>query len=119
MDETPFYYDHLQKRTIDFVGNNSITTLNTGADKSRFTVVVTIAANGESLKYYVILRGLKNVPAVFRQYPNPFPNVVVAVSQSGTMDENLNDGLPSSHFTTIFKWKESRIDYGRIQSSFH
>jgi hypothetical protein len=89
MDETPFNYDHLQKRTIDFVGNNSVTTLHTGADKARFTVVVTIAANGESLKYYVILRGLKNVPHVFHQYPNPYPNVVVAVSQSGTMDETF------------------------------
>ena len=89
MDETPFYYDHLQKRTLDFVGNNSITTLNTGADKARFTVVVTIAASGESLPYYVILRGLRNIPSAFRQHPTPFPNVVVAVSQSGTMDETL------------------------------
>lgn len=56
LDETPFWYDHMEKRTIDFVGNNSVTALHTEADKSRFTVTVTIAANGELLHFYVILK---------------------------------------------------------------
>jgi hypothetical protein len=50
---------------------------------------VTIAANGYLLPFYIILRGLKNIPAVFRQYPNPYPNCIVAASSSGTMDEVL------------------------------
>jgi hypothetical protein len=57
MDETPFYFDQLEKRTIDLVGAKSVDVHNSGNDKSRFTVVVTSVADGTLLPFFVILKG--------------------------------------------------------------
>lgn len=88
MDETPMYYDLLESRTIDFVGSNSVDVVHSGNEKKRFTLVVTISADGRLLPFYLILRGLKNIPSVFKT--NPLPNnIVLTVSESGTMTSEL------------------------------
>jgi hypothetical protein len=51
------------------------------ADKSRFTVVLSISGDGDLLKALVIFRGLKKVPKC--AIPD---NVAVVVNMSGTMD---------------------------------
>jgi hypothetical protein len=62
MDESPFYFDKIAKRTIDIVGSKSIDVNTSGNDKNRFTVTVTISADGTLYPFYVILRGLKEIP---------------------------------------------------------
>jgi hypothetical protein len=57
----------------------------TGHLKSRFTTVLTIAANGYRLPSYLILRKLKKTPKNLIVNPN----VVVTVSDSGFMDSEL------------------------------
>ena len=56
MDETPTYIDMVTNRTIDIRGAKSIEINHTGQIKSRFTVVLIIAANEFRLPTYVILR---------------------------------------------------------------
>ena len=58
MDETPVYFDHLEKSTMEFTGTKSVDVHLTGNEKSRFTVVITITASGKLLPFYVILKGL-------------------------------------------------------------
>jgi hypothetical protein len=83
-DETPCWFDMVGKMTIDFKGTKSIDLVTTGHDKTRFTVLLTIAANGYCLPAYVVFRGLKKVPNC--AVPE---NVIVNVNESGTMDRRL------------------------------
>ena len=84
MDETPCYMDMTGTTTLDFVGAKNVDTQHTGHDKARFTTVLCISASGRILKGYIILKGLKRVPAV--QLP---PNVILTVSMGGSMTQDL------------------------------
>jgi hypothetical protein len=70
--------------TIDFKCTKSIDLVTTGHVKTRFTVLLTIAANGYCLPAYVVFRGLKKVPNC--AVPE---NVIVNVNESGSMDRRL------------------------------
>lgn len=59
MDESPFYFDMSHNKTVDAVGRKSIEVVNSGNDKTRFTVTVTVAASGHVLPGYLIFRGMK------------------------------------------------------------
>jgi hypothetical protein len=83
-DETPVYFDMLNPRTIEFKGSKSVDLITTGQTKTRFTVLLTIAAHGLVLKGYVVFRGLKNVPNC--RIPD---NITVSVSDSGSMNKHL------------------------------
>ena len=83
-DETPIWFDMVGRTTIEFVGTKSIDLLTSGHDKTRFTVLLTIAAHGLCLDAYVVFKGLKKVPSC--RIPS---NVVVNVNESGSMDRNL------------------------------
>ena len=83
-DETPCWFDMVGKMTIDVKGTRSIDLITTGHDKTRFTVLLTIAANGYCLPAYVVFRGLKKVPNC--AVPE---NVIVNVNESGSMDRRL------------------------------
>jgi hypothetical protein len=83
-DETPVYFDMLNPKTIEFKGSKSVDLLTTGQTKTRFTVLLTIAAHGLVLKGYVVFRGLKNVPNC--RIPD---NITVNVNESGTMNKQL------------------------------
>jgi hypothetical protein len=61
MDETPTYIDMLANRTVDIKGTKTVELHHTGHLKSRFTTVLTIAANGYRLPSYLILRKLKKI----------------------------------------------------------
>ncbi len=87
-DETPYDFDMTGNKTVDFVGAKSIEVHTTGSDKVRFTLVVSIVANGLVLLAYVIWRGLKKVPAIFKTIPIP-SNIVMTASESGTMNSVL------------------------------
>ena len=75
MDETPTYIDMLANRTVDIKGTKTVELHHTGHLKSRFTTVLTIAANGYRLPSYLILRKLKKTPKNLIVNPN----VVVTV----------------------------------------
>ncbi len=83
-DETPMWFDMVGSKTLDFIGTKTVSLVTTGHDKTRFTVLLTIAANGNFLKAYVVFKGLKKAPNC--EIPS---NVVVNVNESGTMDRHL------------------------------
>ena len=72
------------RTTVDFVGARSIEAKTSGNEKKRFTVCLTIAANGRLLPAYVLFQKLKKVPKV--TLPS---NVLINVNESGTMIESL------------------------------
>ena len=74
----------LNKKTIDVVGTKTVDLLNSAHDKNRFSVVITVNANGEILPAAVILRGLKKVPNC--AIPD---NIRVYFNESGTMDSTI------------------------------
>ena len=84
MDETPAYFDMLDTQTIDFIGTKTVDLLNSGHDKNRFSLVITIASDGVLLPIGVIFKGLKKVPKCIIP-----ANVFVYVNNSGTMDGNI------------------------------
>ena len=60
-DETPAYFDMLNSKTIEFVGAKSVDLITTGHDKTRFTVLLTIAASGLCLNANFVFRGAKKM----------------------------------------------------------
>uniref|UniRef100_A0A914VVY5 DDE-1 domain-containing protein n=1 Tax=Plectus sambesii TaxID=2011161 RepID=A0A914VVY5_9BILA len=84
MDETPCYFDMTRDSTLHFKGSKNVNGCDTGSRKSRFTVALTVCADGHIAKALVIFRGLKKVPKV--KAPK---NIVVLASLSGTMDTNI------------------------------
>jgi hypothetical protein len=75
MDEKPTYIDMAADRSIVFINKKSIAFNHTGHLKSRFTVVLTKAANGYRLPTYIILRKLKKPPKVEKTNNNLIINV--------------------------------------------
>lgn len=84
MGETPTYIDMTENRTSEEAAAQT-ENKQTGHLKSRFTTILTIAANGYRLPTYVILRKLKKPPA----YLELNPNIIVNVSESGFMSSEL------------------------------
>ena len=56
MDETLAYFDMLDTQTIDFISTKTVYLLNSGHDKNRFSLVITITSGGLMLPIVVILR---------------------------------------------------------------
>ena len=61
MDETPAYYDLVPTRTLETIGSMTVDMLNSGHDKTRFSLIITIRANGILLLIGIIFKGLKKV----------------------------------------------------------
>ena len=84
MDETPIYFDMPGAHTIHKKGSRQVHIRSTGAEKRRFTVILTCTAAGDMLPPMIIFRGkraLKNlrIPA----------GVVVTVQSKGWNDAAL------------------------------
>ena len=84
MDETPVYIDMPHNRTMHPVGDKTIDMATSGHEKTRFTVTITVSADGRVWPAFMILRGLKKIPKV-----NLPSNVILAVAKSGSMDWHL------------------------------
>ena len=84
MNETPVYVDMPHRRTIHPKGDKTVDMVTSGNEKTRFTVVITASADGRIWPGFMILRGLKKIPKCY--IPS---NIVLVVSDSGTMDEQL------------------------------
>ena len=87
MNETPVWYDMPSGRTLEFAGAETVDIKTTGNEKNRFTTVVTVTTNGTVLFAYIIFGNLKRVPNE-KKVKCP-ANVVLAVNESGSMDEDL------------------------------
>ena len=57
MDETPIYLDPAVTRTLESVGARTVDVVNTGCQKSRITLVVTISSDGQLLPGYLLFKG--------------------------------------------------------------
>ncbi len=62
MDETPCYFDMASDKTLHFKGDKNVEGVDTGNQKSRFTVVLCSSASGFFVKSMIIFKGLKKVP---------------------------------------------------------
>ena len=62
IDEAPAYFDMLSSNTLEFIGSKTVDLINTGHDKTRLTLIITIGADGKLLPIGVIFKGLKNKP---------------------------------------------------------
>ena len=84
MDETPTYIDSTSNRIVSRKGATSVEVLHTGNDKSRFTSVLSIAADGTRLPTYIILKKLLKIPNVKMS-----SNIVLNRSDTAFMDNHL------------------------------
>ena len=66
------------------VGERSVSIRTTGHDKGRFTVILAALADGRKLKPFVVFKGVRAIPEL-----SHVPNVVVALSRNGWMNEAL------------------------------
>ena len=98
MDETPCYMDMSSDTTLDFIGNKNVDGVNTGHDKSRFTVVLCFCADGRIINTMMILKGPVNVPRV--DVP---ANIRLYASKGGSMNEKLMHDWIRSVFCSILQ----------------
>ena len=84
MDETPLWLDMPGETTISRVAERSVSVRTTGHDKSRFTVILAAMTDGRKLKPFIVFKGVCTIPELSR-----VPNVVVALSWNGRMNEAL------------------------------
>lgn len=69
--------------TIDKVGVKDVTILTTGHEKQRLTVMLSARADGRKLAPYIILKRIRRMPELERQ----FPMLKIAYSSNGWMNE--------------------------------
>ena len=81
MDETPVFIDMPHRRTIHPKDDKTVDMITSRNGKTKFTVTLTVSADGNVWPAFIILRGLKKNPKCLVP-----PNVVLTVSNSGTMD---------------------------------
>ena len=61
MDEVPVSFDHPSSRTVNVKGAKEVSLSTTGHEKSNFTVILSVTANGQKLKPLVIFKR-KTIP---------------------------------------------------------
>ena len=59
MDETPIYHDMLAITTVTEKDAKSVVMKTTGRDENRITAILTVKANGENCKTYVVFPAAK------------------------------------------------------------
>ena len=65
MDETPVYMDVLPHKTVNEKGANIVLIKSTGHEKSRYTVVLALMADGKKLPPMIIFKRKTNPPGNF------------------------------------------------------
>ena len=113
MDETPLYMDMPHNTTLAERGTQSIEVVTSGNEKSRFTVCLTITADGRMLPAYILFKNLVKVPKV-----NCPDNVVINVNKSGTMNEFLICGYLQKILKTEVSGKECVLLMDEFKAHF-
>ena len=73
---------------IDLIGEKGIESNELKSNQNKFTVIATISAEGKILPFYVIFKGLENVPFILKTTKFP-ANFALAVSETGLIDCGL------------------------------
>ncbi len=60
MDETPLYFNMLPNATIEKLGAKEVIMRTLGQEKNRFSVILTVLADGTKLPPYLIFKGKIN-----------------------------------------------------------
>ena len=82
MDETPVYFDLHGSRTVHPTDEKTVLVKTTGNERSHFTAVLGVCADGTKLKPMLIFKR-KTAPKV--QFP---AGVIVHVNEKGWMDRD-------------------------------
>jgi hypothetical protein len=91
MDQTPMYLSMAPLTTLNIQGESTVNGRKTSESGTRFTVSVTIAANGDKLKPYLIFKGERNGRIAQRELPvNPNGNRVVLCCQKKAWQDETN-----------------------------
>ena len=89
MDETPMYFDMGSGITYDTQGSKDVLSKNTGYDKLRFTVVLSITAEGGKLDPMIIFKNLKDVPKLKKGEKWPAGNLLLSISVGFNSDKYM------------------------------
>ena len=81
MDETPVYMDMLPHSTYNKKGEKTVLIKSTGHEKSRFTTVLAVMADGTKLPPMLIFKRKTKPPGTFP------PGIIVHQHEKGWMDE--------------------------------
>ena len=68
MDETPVYMDMLPRNTVNMKGQKQVIIKSTGHEKSRYTVVLTVMADGTKLPPMIIFKRKTKPPGNYKNY---------------------------------------------------
>ena len=91
MDQTAVTFTMSPKRTLDLEGKQSIIIQNTTCSTNRFTVSLTIAADGSKLKPFFIFKGAPNGRIVTREFSvHPYRNDVTLNCQKNAWQDEDN-----------------------------
>ena len=99
----------------DFIGQVQPVSCSTGAEKVRFTAVLTITSQGKTLPTQIIFIGLKNVP------PGNFPkDTRISVNKCGVMTSDLfiKEYLPKVTIFFYYKFVGGSLKMNYMTLSF-
>ncbi|KAE8751237.1 hypothetical protein FOCC_FOCC002065 [Frankliniella occidentalis] len=82
-DQTPLYLDMPSRSTVEEVGGKSIQVKTTGNEKTRFTTMLAITADGRKLPPFILFRR-KTLPK--DAFP---PGIHVRAHESGSFNEDI------------------------------
>ena len=68
MDETPVYMDMLPRNTVNKKGEKQVIIKSTGHEKSRYTVVLAVMADGTKLPPMIIFKRKTKPPGNYKNY---------------------------------------------------
>lgn len=87
MDEVPMSFDIPNTRTVNTAGEKTVKLCTTGHDRTNFTVVLTVMADGAKLPPMIIF---KRVTMPREKFPPP-SQCVVQVNRKGWMNQQIMD----------------------------
>lgn len=149
MDETPIWMDSISKTTLEKMGTKSVTTISSGKEKQRVTVILTVTKSGGKLPPVVVFKGKRTRNARIIRNIKEDPNyidlrgkVIPVAAPKATVNESVmredyisKVQFPASpnridcFFLSIFHFsgycsssqmrREGHSDYGLIQRPYH
>ena len=91
MDQTPMYLSMSPVSTLNLQGARTVHGRRTGDSGGRFTVSLTVSANGDKLKPFLIFKGEENGRIATREFPvNPDRDRVVLCAQKSAWQDEGN-----------------------------
>jgi transposase-like protein len=91
MDQTPVPFTLASNTTLNLSGERTITIRQTGKEKTRCTVSLTVSADGDKLKPMVIFKGERDGRIVQREFPtNPFRQHLALACQPNAWQDEAN-----------------------------